>query len=117
MPYRAEWELAEELVGYGAAVVVLAPVSLRNHVLHLLRTAAMLDHAIGPKVIQNLTAGMQAVMERHGWNSLDEFRGIRRDRVVAHSKIRRPDGDAYRGGYEAEGYAGGDAALAVERPR
>jgi dihydropyrimidine dehydrogenase (NAD+) subunit PreA len=80
-------------------------------------TAAMLDHAIGPKVIQNLTAGMQAVMERRGWNSLDEFRGIRRDRVVAHSKIRRPDGDAYRGGYEAEGYAGGDAALAVERPR
>ncbi len=80
-------------------------------------TAAMLDHAIGPKVIQNLTAGMQAVMERHGWNSLDEFRGIRRDRVVAHSKIRRPDGDAYRGGYEAEGYAGGEAAVAVERPR
>ena len=79
-------------------------------------TAAMLDHAIGPNVIQKLTAGMQAAMERHGWSSLDAFRGIRRDRVVAHSKIRRPDADSYRGGYEAEGYAAIDAALAVERP-
>ena len=79
-------------------------------------TAAMLDHAIGPNVIQKLTAGMQAAMERHGWSSLDGFRGIRRDRVVAHSKIRRPDGDSYRGGYEAEGYAGGEA-LAAERRR
>ena len=79
-------------------------------------TAAMLDHAIGPNVIQKLTAGMQAAMERHGWSSLEAFRGIRRDRVVAHSKIRRPDGDSYRGGYEAEGYAGGEA-LAAERRR
>jgi dihydroorotate dehydrogenase len=80
-------------------------------------TAAMLDHAIGPNVLQKLTAGMQATMERHGWNTLDEFRGIRRDRVVAHSKIRRPDAESYRGGYEGEGYAAADAALAVERPR
>ena len=56
-------------------------------------TAAMLDHAIGPNVIKKLTAGMQAAMERHGWSTLDEFRGIRRDRVVAHSKIRRPDAE------------------------
>ena len=38
-------------------------------------------------------SGMQAAMERHGWSSLDAFRSIRRDRVVAHSKIRRPDAD------------------------
>jgi len=44
-------------------------------------------------------------MERNGWSSLEDFRGMRRDRVVVHSKIRRPDGEAYRGGYEAEGYA------------
>ena len=69
-------------------------------------TAAMLDHAIGPNVIKSLKSGMAAAMERHGWNSLDDFRGIRRDRVVVHSKIRRPDADAYHGGYEgAEGYA------------
>jgi dihydropyrimidine dehydrogenase (NAD+) subunit PreA len=72
-------------------------------------TAAMLDHAIGPNVIRQLIAGMAEAMERHGWNSLDDFRGLRRDRVVVHSKIRRPDAKAYHGGYEMEGYA------AVER--
>ena len=66
-------------------------------------TAAMLDHAIGPNVIKQLLAGMAAAMERHGWTSLDDFRGLRRDRVVAHSKIRRPDAEAYHGGYDAEG--------------
>lgn len=48
-------------------------------------------------------------MERHGWTSVEDFRGIRRDRVVTHSKIRRPDAKAYHGGYEAEGYAAADA--------
>jgi dihydropyrimidine dehydrogenase (NAD+) subunit PreA len=68
-------------------------------------TAAMLDHAIGPNVITRLTSGMAEAMERHGWTTLEDFRGIRRDRIVAHSKIRRPDAKAYHGGYEAEGYA------------
>jgi dihydropyrimidine dehydrogenase (NAD+) subunit PreA len=68
-------------------------------------TAAMLDHAIGPNVIKRLTSGMMQTMERHGWSSLDDFRGSRRDRVVVHSKIRRPDAADYRGGYDAEGYA------------
>jgi hypothetical protein len=44
-------------------------------------------------------------MERYGWNTLEDFRGLRRDRVVAHSRIRRRDAEAYHGGYEAEGYA------------
>ena len=69
-------------------------------------TAAMLDHAIGPNVIKNLLAGMKAAMEKRGWTSLEDFRGLRRDRVVSHSKIRRPDAAGYHGGYEdAEGYA------------
>jgi dihydropyrimidine dehydrogenase (NAD+) subunit PreA len=68
-------------------------------------TAAMLDHAIGPNVLKRLTSGMAAAMERHGWSSLEDFRGLRRERVVVHSKIRRPDNDAYHGGYDAEGYA------------
>ena len=72
-------------------------------------TAAMLDHAIGPNVIKALLTGIREAMERHGWASLDDFRGIRRDRVVAHSRIRRPDAKAYHGGYEAEGYASADA--------
>ncbi|MEQ1573529.1 MAG: NAD-dependent dihydropyrimidine dehydrogenase subunit PreA [Vicinamibacterales bacterium] len=73
-------------------------------------TAAMLDHAIGPNVIKGLIEGMRSAMERHGWSSLEDFRGLRRDHVVTHSKIRRPDAKAYHGGYEAEGYAASDAA-------
>jgi dihydropyrimidine dehydrogenase (NAD+) subunit PreA len=72
-------------------------------------TAAMLDHAIGPNVLKRLLAGMQATMERHGWSTLEDFRGARRDRVVQHSRIRRPDGEAYLGGYDAEGYAAAEA--------
>jgi dihydroorotate dehydrogenase len=69
-------------------------------------TAAMLDHAIGPNVIQTLVRGMTEFLERHadkGWSSLADFRGLRRGRVVAHSQIRRPDATAYHGGHDAEG--------------
>ena len=31
--------------------------------------------------------------------------GLRRDRVVTHSKIGRPDSKEYFGGHDAEGYA------------
>jgi dihydropyrimidine dehydrogenase (NAD+) subunit PreA len=79
-------------------------------------TAAMLDHAIGPSIIRHLTGGLEAFLERHadqGWRSLEDFRGIRRDRIVTHSKIRRPDTKEYFGGHDgAEGYA---AAEAVEK--
>jgi dihydropyrimidine dehydrogenase (NAD+) subunit PreA len=71
-------------------------------------TAAMLDQAIGPNVIKALLAGMNEFMERRGYSSLEQFRGIRRDRVVPHSQIKRPEQFDYRGGYEAEeneGYA------------
>ena len=80
-------------------------------------TAAMLDHAIGPNIIQRLKTGMHEVMDRNGWETLDDFRGIRRDRVVTHSRIRRPEGEAYMGGYDAEGYAANEAALAANRQR
>jgi dihydropyrimidine dehydrogenase (NAD+) subunit PreA len=71
-------------------------------------TAAMLDHAIGPNVIKGLTGGLARFLETHadkGWTRVDDFVGLRRDRVVAQSKIRRPGEKDYRGGYEAEGYA------------
>ncbi|MEO6488190.1 MAG: NAD-dependent dihydropyrimidine dehydrogenase subunit PreA [Thermoanaerobaculia bacterium] len=70
-------------------------------------TAAMLDHAIGPNVIRQLLADMTAFMEKRGIRSIDEIRGIRRDRVVTHSQIKRPDTTDYHGGYEdqEEGYA------------
>ena len=72
-------------------------------------TAAMLDHAIGPNIIKELTAGMREFLDRNadkGWTRLEDFRGLRRPNVVAHSRIRRPDSKDYFGGHEtAEGYA------------
>jgi dihydropyrimidine dehydrogenase (NAD+) subunit PreA len=76
-------------------------------------TAAMLDHAIGPNVIASLTKGLEAFLERHadqGWRSVEDIRSLRRDRVVPHSQIRRPDSKEYFGGHEAnEGYASAGA--------
>jgi dihydropyrimidine dehydrogenase (NAD+) subunit PreA len=71
-------------------------------------TAAMLDHAIGPNIIKGLVKGMEEFLDRHadkGWKSLEDFRGLRRDRVVSHSQIRRPSTKEYYGGHAAEGYA------------
>jgi len=77
-------------------------------------TAAMLDQAVGPNVIRRLNADLDAFLEKHaadGWTCVEDFRGIRRDRVVLQSQIRRPDGNAYQGGYEpVEGYAAPDGA-------
>jgi len=74
-------------------------------------TAAMLDHAIGPNVIRDLTSGLADFLDRNadrGWTTLEDFRGRNRGRIVPQSAIRRPDDSEYRGGYEeddAEGYA------------
>jgi len=74
-------------------------------------TAAMLDHAIGPNVIRDLTTGLSDFLDRNaerGFRTLDDIRGLRRDRLVPHSQIARPDAAGYHGGYqeeEAEGYA------------
>jgi len=71
-------------------------------------TAAMLDHAIGPNIIKGLNEGLARFLEMHadkGWSRLADFVGLRRDRVVSQSKIRRAEEKEYRGGYEAEGYA------------
>src|SRR5471032_1293100 len=71
-------------------------------------TAAMLDHAVGPNVIRELNQGLARFLETHadkGWTRVDDFVGLRRDHVVAQSKIRRAEEKDYRGGYEAEGYA------------
>ncbi len=74
-------------------------------------TAAMLDSAIGPNVVKGLIAGMTDFLDRNrerGWSRLEDFRGLRRDAIVAHSQIKRPDAAQYHGGYDAEeqeGYA------------
>ncbi len=78
-------------------------------------TAAMLDHAVGPRVIAGLNAGLDAFLEKHadkGWTKIEDFRGARRDRVVLQSDIRRPSESEYEGGYEhVEGYAAPEAAV------
>jgi len=75
-------------------------------------TAAMLDQAVGPGVIRRLLAGLDEFFERHaadGWTGVEQFRGLRRERVVLQSEIRRPDAADYHGGQEpVEGYAGAD---------
>jgi len=77
-------------------------------------TAAMLDHAVGPNVIKELISGLRGFLESHagrGWQRVEDFVGARRDRVVAQSRIRRPDEKEYHGGREtAEGYAAPDEA-------
>jgi dihydropyrimidine dehydrogenase (NAD+) subunit PreA len=68
-------------------------------------TAAMLDHAIGPNVIRDLTSGMTEFLERNaerGWTSLADFRGLRRGRIVPHSQIGRPPRADYTGGYDED---------------
>jgi dihydropyrimidine dehydrogenase (NAD+) subunit PreA len=80
-------------------------------------TAAMLDQAIGPNVIKRLLSGLDEFLDKHadrGWNSVEDFRGLRKDRVVLQSQIRRPDTSDYQGGYEpVEGYAAPERPVAV----
>ncbi|HZE09689.1 MAG TPA: hypothetical protein VE110_13130 [Gemmatimonadaceae bacterium] len=72
-------------------------------------TAAMLDQAVGPNVIKRLLSGLDRFLEQHakdGWKRIEDFRGIRRERIVLQSEIRRPDAAEYHSGYEnVEGYA------------
>ena len=96
-----------------AAVILAAGQGTRMKsptpkVLHPVAGRTMLDHAIGPNVIKTLTTGMADFMDSRGFKSLDDFRGARRDRIVPHSQIKRPDTREYHGGYEdeaVEGYA------------
>ena len=72
-------------------------------------TAAMLDKAIGPNVVRGLTQGMEAFLDKHadrGWTTLDDFRGLRRDAIVAQSRIGRPERPDADPEDAREGYAG-----------
>ncbi|SFA85346.1 helix-turn-helix transcriptional regulator [Cellulomonas marina] len=62
VPYRSPWELAEEVVGQGDAVLVLDPPELRRAVLRLLGAAARLDELpasvpAGPATSTDASAG------------------------------------------------------------
>ena len=72
-------------------------------------TAAMLDKAIGPNVVRGLIEGMEAFLDEHadrGWTTLDDFRGLRRDAIVAQSEIARPEQKGVDPDDAREGYAG-----------
>jgi dihydropyrimidine dehydrogenase (NAD+) subunit PreA len=72
-------------------------------------TAAMLDRAVGPGVIQRLLKDAQGFFEKNadkGWRGFSDILGLRRERIVPHSQIKRPETSDYQGGYETqEGYA------------
>jgi len=72
-------------------------------------TAAMLDRAVGPGVIQRLLKDAQAFFDKNadkGWRGFSDILGLRRGRVVPHSQIKRPESSDYQGGYGTqEGYA------------
>ena len=72
-------------------------------------TAAMLDRAVGPGVIQRLIQDAQAFFDKNadkGWRGFSDVLGLRRERIVPHSQIKRPESSDYQGGYEPqEGYA------------
>ena len=53
----------------------------------------MLDHAIGPNVISALITDLGRFLESNasrGWRAVSDFVGLRRNRIVAQSRIRRP---------------------------
>ncbi|WP_172295676.1 tRNA-dihydrouridine synthase [Pseudoruegeria sp. HB172150] len=65
-------------------------------------TAAMEEKGsggVGVKLIQELTQDLGDYLKRKGFSSIEEFRGIARERIVEHSQIRRKS-EAYNGGYE-----------------
>jgi dihydropyrimidine dehydrogenase (NAD+) subunit PreA len=72
-------------------------------------TAAMLDHAVGPNVVKGLLREASEFFERNAGRGLRGFTdivGLRRERIVPHSQIKRPDQVDYQGGHEPqEGYA------------
>ncbi|MEM6889800.1 MAG: tRNA-dihydrouridine synthase [Pseudomonadota bacterium] len=64
-------------------------------------TAAMEEKGsggVGVKLIQELTSDLRDYLQRKGYASIEEFRGIARERIVEHSQVRRKS-DAYNGGY------------------
>ena len=49
-------------------------------------------------LIQEMTHDLADDLERHGYSSIEEIRGIARNRIVEHSQIRRNSGN-YTCGY------------------
>jgi dihydropyrimidine dehydrogenase (NAD+) subunit PreA len=64
-------------------------------------TAAMEEKGsggVGVELIKELTGDLNEFMERKGYNSIEELRGVARDRIVEHAQVRRKSGN-YNGGH------------------
>lgn len=64
-------------------------------------TAAMEEKGsggIGVQLIRELTGDLAEYLEQKGHRSIEDFRGIARERIVEHARIRRKSED-YHGGY------------------
>ena len=64
-------------------------------------TAAMEEKGsggVGIKLIQELKHDLNEYLERKGYSSIEQIRGIARERIVEHSQVRRKSG-SYNGGY------------------
>ncbi len=65
-------------------------------------TAAMEEKGsggVGVKLIQDLKQDLAAYLQHKGFSSIEDFRGIARNRIVEHARIRRKS-DSYNGGYD-----------------
>lgn len=90
VPYRATWELAEEVAGYGDAVLVADPPALRAAVLRLLRSAAALagpDAGAGPgtgrtDVAERASERLLRLLGMIGY--LDRHDGVPVDQLAEH---------------------------------
>jgi hypothetical protein len=94
-------ELARGLVSYGGlGGPAILPLSIAK--------MAQMATAFPDKSFSGI-GGVSDYADK-GWHSLDAFRGLRRDRIVAHHEIKRPEAKAYHGGKDApEGYAAAEA--------
>ena len=64
-------------------------------------TAAMEEKGsggVGVELIQELKHDLNDYLERKEYSSIEEIRGVARERIVEHSKVRRKSG-SYNGGY------------------
>ena len=64
-------------------------------------TAAMEEKGsggVGIKLIQELKHDLNEYLERKGYSSIEQIRGVARERIVEHSQVRRKSG-TYNGGY------------------
>jgi dihydropyrimidine dehydrogenase (NAD+) subunit PreA len=81
-------------------------------------TAAMLDQSVGPTVIRRLNVGLDTFLSRNadkGWSCVNDFRGIRRARVVATAQIRRGEVDRVPSSRsETESYAAPEPGLRAQ---